>query len=102
MPIVLATISQALAAPPGILDWDYFRRFLFSQGVLEAVVITIMLSVTAQIAGSLIGLGLYFLRRSRFIVFRQFVNGYIWFFRGTPLIVQVVLFWQLFPYLYIG
>jgi polar amino acid transport system permease protein len=61
-----------------------------------------MLSVTAQIIGSLIGLGLYFLRRSRFMPFRQFANLYIWIFRGTPLIVQVVLFWQLFPFLRIG
>ena len=41
-------------------DWDDFRSFLFSRGVLEGVVFTIMLSVTAQIVGSLIGLGLYF------------------------------------------
>jgi polar amino acid transport system permease protein len=102
MPIVLATISRALEGPPGIWDWDEFRKFLFSRGVLEGVAITIMLSVTAQIVGSLIGLGLYFLRRSRFIVFRQFANIYIWIFRGTPLIVQVVLFWQLFPFLRIG
>jgi polar amino acid transport system permease protein len=102
MPIVLATISRALESPPGIWDWDVFRKFLFSRGVLEGVAITIMLSVTAQIVGSLIGLGLYFLRRSRFIVFRQFANIYIWIFRGTPLIVQVVLFWQLFPFLRIG
>ena len=102
MPIVLATISRALTAPPGILDWDVFRRFFFSHGVLEGVVLTIFLSVTAQIIGSLIGLGLYFLRRSRFMPFRQFANGYIWFFRGTPLIVQVVVFWQLFPYIYLA
>jgi polar amino acid transport system permease protein len=102
MHIVLATISRALESPPGIWDWDEFRKFLFSRGVLEGVAITIMLSVTAQIVGSLIGLGLYFLRRSRFIVFRQFANLYIWIFRGTPLIVQVVLFWQLFPFLRIG
>ncbi len=101
MPIVLATISRALDVP-GILDWNEFRRFIFSPFVLDAVLFTIFLSVTAQIVGSLIGLGLYFLRRSRFIVFRQFANLYIWFFRGTPLIVQVVVFWQLFPYLYIG
>ena len=35
-------------------------------------------------------------------MFRQFANFYIWIFRGTPLIVQVVLFWQIFPFLRIG
>jgi polar amino acid transport system permease protein len=102
MPIVLATISRALEGPPGILDWNEFRRFFFSQFVLEAVAFTLFLSVTAQIVGSLIGLGLYFLRRSRFVAFRQFANIYIWLFRGTPLIVQVVVFWQIFPYLPFG
>jgi polar amino acid transport system permease protein len=102
MPIVLASVSQALASPPGILDWDVFRRYIFSQFVLEAVAFTIFLSVVAQIVGSLIGLGLYFLRRSRFMPFRQFANVYIWLFRGTPLIVQVVVFWQIFPYLPFG
>ena len=95
--IVLATISRALESPPGIWDWDEFRKFLFSRGVLEGVAITIMLSVTAQIVGSLIGLGLYFLRRSRFMCFASSPTLYIWIFRGTPLIVQVVLFWQTLP-----
>ena len=88
-------------APPGISDWDEFRSFFFSQACSKASFHD-MLAVTAQIVGSLIGLGLYFLRRSSFMPFRQLANSYIWIFRGTPLLVQVVLFWQLFPFLRFG
>lgn len=102
MPIVPAVISQALSAPPGIFDWGYFFKFFFSQGVMEGLLVTIVLSVIAQAVGSLIGLGLYFLRRSPIMVLRQVANAYVWVFRGTPLIVQIFFIWQAFPYLYIG
>lgn len=81
--------------------WHFVTDFVISTPILQGVLLTLLLSVVAQIVGSLIGLLLYFMRRSRFPAFHWFANGYIWLFRGTPLIVQILIFSQLFPYLYL-
>src|SRR5258706_13570700 len=85
------------------MDWGLIARNILSRSVLEGVTVTIALSVLAQALGSLLGLGLYFARRSRLIFLRRFADGYIWFFRGTPLIVQIVVVWQILPFIpYLG
>ena len=33
---------------------------------------------------------------------RAIADGYIWLFRGTPLLVQVLFFFYLFPYLHLA
>jgi polar amino acid transport system permease protein len=76
----------------GTFNWQLVRQFFFSTPILQGLLLTVLVAVFSQIAGSLIGLLLYFMRRSRFRVLRVFANGYIWFFRGTPLIVQVLAF----------
>lgn len=83
----------------GSFVWDYVWTYLFNQYVLQGVLITVILSVLAQFLGSLIGLALYFLRRAHARPLRWFANRYIWLFRGTPLLVQMLFLGSLFPYL---
>ncbi len=64
--------------------------------IMQGLVITIILAVSAQFFGVLIGLALYFMRRARLTPIRWLAEVYIWLFRGTPLIVQV-----LFTYLFL-
>ncbi|HLZ22980.1 MAG TPA: amino acid ABC transporter permease [Ktedonobacterales bacterium] len=82
----------------GSFNWDYVWGFLFSPDILQGVLITVILSLMGQVIGSLIGLGLYFLRRSRTGALRTFANAYIWFFRGTPLLVQILFLYAFMPY----
>jgi polar amino acid transport system permease protein len=86
----------------GSFNWKFVQQFLFSAPIFQGLVLTLIVSVMAQILGSLIGLALYFLRRSRVGVVRGFANGYIWLFRGTPVIVQILVFSQIFPYLHLA
>lgn len=72
-------------------QWSAVGHYLFSQFVIQAAIITVILAVISQIVGVLIGLLLYFMRRSRFAGFRGIANGYIWIFRGTPLLLQILL-----------
>jgi polar amino acid transport system permease protein len=91
LPMVLAGINP--------LDWSIIRDSLFAKYVFEGIAFTVLLSIFGQVVGSLIGLMLYFMRSSKIAPFRWFTAVYIWLFRGTPLLVQVVVFWQIFPYL---
>lgn len=72
-------------------QWGVVGHYLFSPFIIQGAIITVVLAVISQIVGVLIGLMLYFMRRSRVGVFRWLANGYIWLFRGTPLILQILL-----------
>jgi polar amino acid transport system permease protein len=80
-------------------SWQIVGSYLFRGFIFQAVLLTVGLSVISQLLGTLIGLLLYFMRRSRFGGFRWLANIYIWFFRGTPLLVQILLAYNFFPYL---
>jgi len=83
----------------GFYNWAYVRDYLFNSYILQGIAITLILAVIAQSLGFLIGLLLYFMRRGRFGPIRWVANRYIWLFRGTPLLVQILFFDQLFPIL---
>lgn len=57
------------------------------------------MAVISQVLGVVIGLALYFMRRSRFLPIRWIADAYIWIFRGTPLIVQIIFAFNFIPYL---
>lgn len=94
---ILHFIQQILTLN-GSFYWDYVWGFLFSSDIFQGILITLVLSVFGQVIGSLIGLLLYFLRRGRFGVLRGLANLYIWFFRGTPLLVQILFLYSFMPY----
>ena len=72
-------------------QWGVVAHFLFSPFIIQGAIITVVLAVISQIVGVVIGLMLYFMRRSQVGVLRWLANGYIWLFRGTPLILQILL-----------
>jgi len=81
----------------GHYNWGYVKDYLFNTYILQGIAITLILAVIAQALGFLIGLLLYFMRRAKFGPTRWAANRYIWFFRGTPLLVQILFLDQLFP-----
>ena len=81
----------------GHFDWGTVKQFLFDSTILQGTVVTLFLAVISQITGSIIGLILYLLRRSSLPVVRWFGEGYVWFFRGTPLLVQMFFLFNFFP-----
>src|SRR5690242_2719160 len=80
-------------------NWGYVWKYLLAPAVIQGVVLVIILAVISQFLGTLIGLLLYFMSRSRWRVLKGISGIYVWFFRGTPLIVQILFVFYLFPYL---
>ena len=81
---------QNIITVNGAFRWEFVFKYLFSGYILQGVLITILLAVISQLAGSLIGLLLYFLRRSRVRGLRWFGGTYVLVVRGTPLLVQIL------------
>ncbi len=74
------------------VDWGYIGNHLFSRIVFEGVWMTVRLSILAMAFGVILGTFFALLRVSRARPLRWISYFYIWFFRGTPLLVQIV-FW---------
>lgn len=79
--------------------WPTVLEYLFAPEVLQGVLLTIILTVIAQTAGIVLGVLLAVMRVSRNPVFSWVAAAYIWFFRGTPLLVQLI-FWYNIAALY--
>lgn len=74
------------------IDGGYIWNHLFSHIVLEGVWLTLQLTVLGMVLGVALGTLFALMRISRARPLRWLALAYIWFFRGTPLIVQIV-FW---------
>lgn len=80
-----------------MFQWNIFWKFLFSSFFIQAAWLTLWISVVAQTLGVIIGLFLALMRMSRFPWLSYPARAYIWFFRGSPLLVQVLLLWDGLP-----
>ncbi len=86
-------------------EWSVIDHYLFNPAVMQGVRNTILLTVIAMVGGVVIGVLLAVMRLSPNPIVSGFAWVYIWFFRGTPVLVQL-LFWfaagYLFPTFTIG
>ena len=105
--LVLALAAAALytfAAAPG-LDWRVVGQYLFFPQVLHGVLVTLELTAIAMAIGVALGALLAVMRLSPNPVVSTVSWFYIWFFRGTPVLVQLFFWYNLaliLPHLSIG
>ena len=78
-------------------SWDHFFRFLFSDYMLNGVVTTVWLAVVAMVLGGLLGVLVAFMRMSSYRGLRWVAGMFIWLWRGTPLLVQMVIIYTVLP-----
>jgi len=85
--------------------FDVVGKYLFDASVLKGLVVTIELTVTAMVAGLILGAIVAGFRLSGSRVLSGLAAAYIWFFRGVPVVVLIIFFVylaQLYPYLSLG
>lgn len=79
--------------------WDIVGEYLFSDIILDGVRLTIGLTFVAQLLGIVVGVALAVMRLSPNPTVARCAWVYLWFFRGTPLLVQLI-FWYNISALY--
>ena len=74
--------------------WSYFLDSIIhpDNQILYGLWLTLSISVVSQVIGVVLGVFGALGRMSKFLPFRWLANFYIWFFRGTPLLVQITFF----------
>jgi polar amino acid transport system permease protein len=71
--------------------------YLFSMNFLHAALMTLWVSLAALFAGMLIGLILAAGQETPSRLVRGFIMGYLWLFRGTPVLLQLVFAFNVLP-----
>jgi polar amino acid transport system permease protein len=79
--------------------WDVVGQYLFSSRIVDGLVLTLELTAVSMVIGILLGVLLAVMRLSPNPVLSTGSWLYIWFFRGTPVLVQI-LFWNYVSALY--
>jgi len=89
--VALGFLGKAFFFSPNI-KWDEVPHYLTRTTILQGLGLTLILSVVSQALGCSLGAVLAVMRLSPNPVFRTVSWSYIWFFRGTPLLLQII-FW---------
>ncbi|MCW3057442.1 MAG: transporter permease [Solirubrobacterales bacterium] len=96
--LLAVALVRSVASNPRF-EWSVVGHYLFDQRILHGVLVTIELTAIAMAIGIVLGVVLAVMRLSP----NPLVSGgswfYIWFFRGTPVLVQL-LFWYNIAALY--
>ena len=80
-----------------IWRWDGFFDYLFNAYLLEGAAISVALTLGALVFGLLIGVGIAIMRLAPNRLLRGFALFYCWIFRGTPLLVQLLIIYTGLP-----
>jgi len=98
---IVLGIGWAFATAPS-MRWDVVGEFLFAPRILEGIGTTILFTILTFVFGLALGVLVTVMRQSGNPVLAAACGAYIWLFRGTPLLVQLVFWFNLaliFPYL---
>lgn len=103
--LVLVAMFVHFLVTSDALDWPEQRKFITSAAVLKGVRNTILLTVAAMVGGMILGTILALMRMSANPLLSSASWCYLWFFRGTPLYTQLLIWGAigtLFPTVGIG
>ncbi len=91
--LVIAAIVRAFVL--GQIEWSYVGRFLTVPAIMTGIANTLVMAILAMMLGIILGVLFAVMRLSDNPVLRGTALGYAWLFRGTPLILQLLLWFNL-------
>ncbi|GGL98457.1 amino acid ABC transporter permease [Nakamurella endophytica] len=92
--VLAVMLLHALLANPNF-QWDVVGHYFFSGSILQGLVKTLLLTALSMVIGVVLGTVLAVMRRADTPIVSGFAALYIWFFRGTPLLVQLIFWYNL-------
>lgn len=92
---VICVIVVVVAFRRGQIDWPIVSRYLFDIRLVEGLSRTILLSFLSMSFGLMIGICVALMRMSSNPVVASVSWAYVWLFRGTPVLLQVLMFFNI-------
>jgi polar amino acid transport system permease protein len=100
---LLGLIIRAFAV--GDIDWPIVKEFFFSRVMIKGLGNTILITICAIVMGLVLGVVFAVMRLSKNPVTNTVASAYIWLFRGTPVYLQLLIWFNLalvFPTVNLG
>lgn len=92
--VLTAEVVYTIVTAPN-LDWTVVGQYFTGRLVLQGIVVTLELTLLAMVIGVGLGIILAVMRLSPNPVVSWVSWLYIWFFRGTPVLVQIFFWYNL-------
>ncbi len=102
--LVVVNFLVSIAGNPNF-GWSVVAEYLFDPRVISGFYLTIWLTAVTMAIGVVLGTTFAVMAMSNNVVISTVANAYTWFFRGTPVLVQLIFWYNLgalFPELSIG
>ncbi|WP_245160133.1 amino acid ABC transporter permease [Blastococcus sp. CT_GayMR20] len=102
--LVAAALVESLVTNERFM-WDVVAEYVFSSAILEGLWTTLWLTAVSMAIAVVLGVLVALMRLSPNPVLRTAANFYTWFFRGTPLLVQLIFLFNisaLYPVIGLG
>lgn len=94
--LVLGVVAYVVTAFAGAdIDYAVIPRYLTSSLIVEGLRGTILLTAAAMTLGLAVGVVVAVMRQSENPVLRWTAATYVWFFRGVPVLVQLLIWFNL-------
>lgn len=90
--LVLIAMLVHLLVTSKTIQWHVVGHYFTEHSILLGVARTLELTVIGMAIGIVLGVILALMRLSTSLLLNAAASAYLWFFRGTPLLVQI-LFW---------
>ncbi len=91
--VLLVGLVQAFIH--GNIEWSFVAQFLTAESIMFGLLNTITMSILAMALGVVLGVVVAVMRMSQNPLLRYVAQSYTWLFRGTPLILQLLLWFNL-------
>lgn len=78
-------------------DWGGFQYYVFNEFLFYGALTTVGLTIASIIGGLILGVVIALMRMSPMRPVTWFAQFYIWVFRGTPLLVQLLIIYTGLP-----
>jgi len=102
--VLLAILIRAVVTNERY-EWSVVADYFFSKSVLLGLLRTLELTALGMVIALVLGIVLALMRQSQTRLVSWLAGAYIWFFRGTPLLVQLIFLYNisaLYPKLSLG
>lgn len=92
--LVLGVILQAVVGNPN-LQWPVFAKYLFHPVILEGLELTLVLTLVSMVFACVLGMIVALMMLSPSRLLSAPAMAFIWWFRGTPALVQLIFWYSL-------
>jgi polar amino acid transport system permease protein len=82
-----------------VWNWEGFWGYFTNAYLLEGALVTLGLTVATIFLGMILAFILVLFRQSNIFGFAQYARFHVWLFRGTPLLVQLIIIYTGLPQL---